>query len=168
MLRPLLFVIVSFQILARPLPTTQAPADEYFGRYKLSSLGIRNAIRDMTIEGDSPLALPMQSERIGAIQSALPAWADKYPRDPWVPSAMAKFAVFLISKQVPEYDRAALAFLSYLQWQYPQTWYARYAQTKLDAFDMLPNIDMQSGPTVGHLANVAEYDSRSIGIRRHR
>ena len=157
-----------YQVTARPLGIAQAPADEYFGRYKLSSLGVRNAIRDMTIEGDSPLALPLQTERIAAIESALPAWADKYPHDPWVPSALAKFGVFLISKHVPQFDRAALAFLSYLQWAYPKTWYASYAQAHLDTLDMLPNIDMQDAPTASQLASVSEYYGRSLSIRRHR
>jgi hypothetical protein len=158
----------TFRVIARPLGLGQAPADEYFGRYRLSSLGIRNAIRDMTIEGDSPLALPLQTERIAAVESALPAWADKYPRDPWVPSAIAKFAVFLISKRVPQCDRPAVALLSYLQLAYPQTWYASYAQAHLDALDMLPNIDMQSGPTVGQLVSVSEYYGRSLSVRRPR
>ena len=157
-----------YQVTARPLGFAQAPADEYFGRYKLSSLGVRNSIRDMTIEGESPLALPLQTERIAAIESALPAWADKYPHDPWVPSALAKFGVFLISKHVPQYDRVALAFLSYLLWSYPKTWYASYAQAHLDTLDMLPNIDMQDGPTVGQLASVSEHYGRSLSIRRHR
>ena len=187
MLRPLFFVMltvgaslshaqaagaqqppIAFQITARPPGLAQAPADEYFGRYRLSSLGVRNAIRDMTIEGDSPLALPLQTERIAAVTSALPAWADKYPSDPWVPSAIAKFAVFLISKRVPEYDRLAYAFLSYLLWTYPKTWYAGYAQSHLDALDMLPNIDMQDGPTAGKLASVSEYYWRTGGFRHHR
>jgi len=158
---------LTYQVIARPPGIVQAPADEYFGRYKLSSLGVRNAIRDMTIEGESPLALPLQAERIAAIASALPAWADKYPHDPWVPSALAKFGVFLISKHVPQYDRAAVAFLSYLQWAYPKTWYASYAQAHLDALDMLPNIDMQDGPTIDQLASVSEYYGRTVGIRRH-
>ena len=86
----------------------------------------------------------------------------------WVPSAVAKFAVFLVSKRVPQYDRQALAFFSYLQWAYPKTWYANYAQTHLDELDMLPNIDMQNGPTVGQLASVSEYYGRTVGIRhRH-
>jgi len=159
---------VTYLVAAKAPGVAQAPADEYFGRYRLSSLGVRNAIRDMTIEGDSPLALPLQTERITAVESALPAWADKYPRDPWVPSAIAKFAAFLISKRVPEYDRAALAFFSYLEWAYPKTWYASYAQAHLDELDMLPNIDLQYGPTVGQLASVSEYYMLSLGIRRHR
>jgi len=187
MLRPLLFItfavvastshaqaavqgaqiaFVTYQVVAKPVGLAQAPADEYFGRYRLSSLGVRNAIFDMTIEGDSPLALPLQAERIAAVESALPAWADKYPHDPWVPSAIAKFAVLLVSKGVPEYDRPALAFFSYLEWAYPKTWYASYAQSHIDDLDMLPNIDLQYGPTVGQLASVSENYIRSVGIRR--
>ena len=156
----------TYQVIAPPLPPAQAPADEYFGRYKLSSLSVRTAIYDMTVEGDSPLALPLQVGRIAAVESALPEWADKYPHDPWLPSAMIKFSTFLMTKQEAEYDRAAFALLSYLKWVYPQTWYARYAERKLEDFDMHPNIDMLMGPTVGQLARVSD-NYFTARIRRH-
>ncbi|MDQ6767479.1 MAG: hypothetical protein M3Z41_06680 [Candidatus Eremiobacteraeota bacterium] len=158
---------VTFQVIARPLPRIQAPADEYFGRYQLSNLSVRNAIHDMTIEGDSPLALPLQVERIAAVQSALAEWADKYPRDPWLPSAMVKFSTFLISKQQPQYERVAMALLSYLQWVYPQTWYGRYARAQLADFELLADIDL-AAPAVGALASVAEHPFGAVGIRHHR
>src|ERR1700674_918610 len=59
----------------------QAPAGEYFRPHRLSNLGGRNAIRDMTLEGTSPLALPAQRERIAAVEAAFAVWADKYPAD---------------------------------------------------------------------------------------
>jgi hypothetical protein len=159
---------ITYQVIAKPLPSIEAPADQYFGRYKLSSLSVRNAIYDMTIEGDSPLALPLQTGRIAAVESALPDWADKYPFDPWLPSAIVKFSVFLISKQEPEYDRAALVFLSYLEWAYPRTWYAKFARDKLADFDLHPNIDMLRGPTIGQSAKMLESYFPAVGIRRHR
>jgi hypothetical protein len=191
MLRPLLFVVQAiaasaaiahpqsapgeptadtmYQVIARPTAPIEAPADVYFGRYKLSNLGVRNAIRDMTIEGDSPLALPLQTGRINAVESALPDWANRYPHDPWLPSAIVKFSVFLVSKQQPDYDRAALAWLYLLAAWYPRTWYGEYAQTQLEAFDLIPNIDLESGPTTGQLARVSQGDFPSIGAnhRRH-
>jgi hypothetical protein len=160
--------VSSFTVIARPLATLEAPADVYFGLYKLSDLGVRNAISDMTIEGDSPLALPLQIGRISAVESALPDWANRYPHDPWLPSTIVKFSAFLVSKQVPEYDRSALAWLYLLETWYPDTWYGAYARAKLQAFDLLPNIDMQRGPTVGQLARVPDGDFATIGAnRRH-
>ena len=158
----------SFQVIARPPRRIEAPADEYFGRYRLSSLSVRNAISDMTIEGTSPLALPLQLGRIEAVRSALPEWADRYPRDPWVPSSIFKFAVFLISKQEPSFGPTALAFLSYLEWAYPHTWYARNSQAAIADLQMSPNVDPLIGPTVGQLALVRDHSFAALGIRRHR
>ncbi len=156
-----------FQVVAAPPPRVEAPADEYFGRYRLSSLSVRTAISDMTIEGNSPLALPLQIERIEAVQSALPDWAQAYPHDPWLPSAMFKFAQFLIAKGVPSLYPSALAFLSYLVTVYPNTWYATHAQAAIADLDMFPDIDQLSGPTVGQLANVRDHDFATLTVRRH-
>lgn len=160
----------AYQVIARPLAPVEAPADVYFGRYKLSNLSVRNAIADMTIEGDSPLALPLQIGRIAAVESALGDWANRYPRDPWLPSAMVKFSTFLISKHQPEYDRTALSILYLLESWYANTWYGRYARAQLADFNLLPNMDLRAGPTVGQLARVAERDFPAIGAnkRHHR
>src|ERR1039457_6613889 len=62
-------------IVAQPLrPSAQAPADEYFGVQRLSNLGIRSMLHDMMIEGTSPLALPLQMQRMAGIESAFPPW----------------------------------------------------------------------------------------------
>lgn len=129
-------------------PLIAAPADEYFGEYQLSNLSVRTAIRDMTIEGTSPLALPGQRERIDAVQSALADWAGKYPNDPWLPSTMVRFAAFLRSKEQAQYDRTAFGFLVTLEAQYPRTWYARYAASQLAAFQLRPQFDLADGPDV--------------------
>jgi hypothetical protein len=188
MLRPLFFLVMAltagargatpappqaaaaanqFQVMGLAVRGTEAPADEYFGRYRLSSLSVRNAIYDMTIEGNSPLALPLQAERIEAVRFALVDWADRYPRDPWLPSSMVKFSALLYAKHEPSYDPTALALLSYLQWGYPQTWYGRYAHGALADFEMHPNIDLLAGPGNGQLASVRENAPPIPAARRH-
>jgi hypothetical protein len=132
----------TFQVVAAPLRPAQAPADRYFGLYRLSNLSIRNAIHDMTIEGNSPLALPLQVGRIDAVTSALGDWANEYPKDPWLPSTIVRFETFLHSKQEPQYDRQALSLLYFLTSHFPGTWYAKYARLHLEAFDLLPNLDL--------------------------
>jgi hypothetical protein len=154
-----------YTVVAAPLRSGEAPADEYFGPYRLSSLSIRNAISDMTIEGNSPLALPLQIDRIEAVRAALPVWAQAYPHDPWVPSAIFKFAQFLIGKRVATFDPAALAFLSYLVLAYPHTGYATQAQAAIDSFEMLPAFDQLSGPRVNQLANVHEAALGFLSVR---
>lgn len=157
-----------YSIVATPLRGGEAPVDEYFGRYQLSSLSIRTAISDMTIEGNSPLALPLQVERIQAVRSALPQWAQAYPRDPWVPSTTYRFAQFLIGKRIGSFDAAALGYLSYLVWAYPRTPYARQAQDAIDSLDMVPAFDLLSGPAVLELPNVSQASLHLLSVRHRR
>src|SRR5215472_2509435 len=65
---------VTVAVNSQPLTPASAPADEYFGRLKLSNLGIKNIIRAFRVEGNSPLALPMQRARIEAVDSAIFDW----------------------------------------------------------------------------------------------
>ena len=159
----------AFSVNATPPPSIQAPADVYFGVYRLSNLSVRNAIHDMNIEGDSPLALPGQIERINAVQSALTDWELRYPHDPWLPGTMARFATFLIGKHVPQYDRVALGLLEELETLYPNTWYARFADQELRSFDVLPEFDLRDGPDVRRMPLIFESMTVGIGanLRRH-
>ena len=161
-------VAATYVVTARAHPRIEAPADEYFGTYRLSTLSVRNAIYDMTVEGDSPLALPLQRERIAAVRSALVAWAEKYPLDPWLPSAMVKFSNFLIAKAQPEYDVSAQAFLSYLAFGNSKTWYARFATAKLSGLEIRPNIDMLALPEFVSPAGLLELFPLTLRVRRHR
>jgi hypothetical protein len=153
-------------VISAPADSVQAPADMYFGLYRLSNLSVRNAIHDMTIEGDSPLALPGQIERIAAVQSALGAWALRYPRDPWLRKAMLDFATFLIGKHVPQYDRVALALLDELQESYAATAEGRTSQAVLEQFVLLPEFDMDAGPGVRPMTFIFMSQVAGIGDQR--
>ena len=66
-----------------------APADEYFGRLKLSILGIRNTIKDDGLKVDAD---PTQGSGIVnhclLAEDALHDWETKYPRDTWIPRSI--------------------------------------------------------------------------------
>ncbi len=63
-----------------------APADEYFGRLKLSILGIRNTIRDVGLRADAdPAKAPGMLGTVGLTEDALHDWEHKYPHDTWIP-----------------------------------------------------------------------------------
>lgn len=63
-----------------------APLDEYFGRQKLSPLGIENIIHDtnLRVRYDPQHAYRYYATLAGA-HDALDDWARKYPDDPWLP-----------------------------------------------------------------------------------
>ena len=77
---------------AHPLTPTDAPADEYFGRLKLSNIGVHNIIHALAVEGYSPLALPLERTRIMGVETAIVEWAEAFPRDPWLRNTVLNFA----------------------------------------------------------------------------
>src|SRR5579864_2798834 len=59
-----------------------APGDEYFGRLKMSYLGINNTFRDDLIRAGAYTTDPAIVSRINFADDALTGWARKYPNDP--------------------------------------------------------------------------------------
>ena len=70
-----------------------APADEYFGRMKMSVLGIRNALDGLERRasgGDRNVA--SMSGQLALVNDAMHDWRVHYPRDSWLPRFEAKRA----------------------------------------------------------------------------
>jgi hypothetical protein len=70
-----------------------APADQYFGRLKMSVLGIRNEL--VTLErrvenGDRNFAA--MSGKLAMVDDAMRDWRARYPRDTWLPRYEAQRA----------------------------------------------------------------------------
>ena len=59
-----------------------APADEYFGRAKMSYLGMNNTFRDSAISSGEHTTDAAIVNKVALADDALVAWARKYPRDP--------------------------------------------------------------------------------------
>jgi hypothetical protein len=66
-----------------------APADEYFGRLKMSILGIRNTIKDEGLKIDSDISQGATVVKSCAYtEDALHDWEKKYPQDSWIPHTL--------------------------------------------------------------------------------
>ncbi|HWT04239.1 MAG TPA: hypothetical protein VN224_00650 [Xanthomonadales bacterium] len=59
-----------------------APADEYFGRLKISFLGIDNTLRDAAVTAGDHTTDPGVINKVAFAEDALADWEKKYPRDP--------------------------------------------------------------------------------------
>jgi hypothetical protein len=59
-----------------------APADEYFGRMKMSYLGINNTFRDESIRAGDYTTDSGIINKVSFADEALQAWSAKYPGDP--------------------------------------------------------------------------------------
>jgi hypothetical protein len=68
-----------------------APADEYFGRMRMSVLGIRNELDGLerrAMSGDRNVAA--MSGKLALVDDAMSDWRARYPRDTWLPRFEAK------------------------------------------------------------------------------
>lgn len=62
-----------------------APADEYFGRLKLSYLGMNNTFHDSVISSGEHTTDPAIINKLTLAEDALKDWERKYPHDPQLP-----------------------------------------------------------------------------------
>jgi hypothetical protein len=66
-----------------------APADEYFGKLKMSILGIRNTIKDQGLKVDfDPAGASSTFNAIALTEDAIRDWEHKYPCDSWIPGSI--------------------------------------------------------------------------------
>ena len=125
--------ITATAALANPVPKSKvAPADEYFGRLKMSVLGIGNVIKDMRlrVEADAEKT-PTIFGSLAMVEDALRDWQRKYPRDSWI--AKDLFALEVTYLRAPG-DRAhamAVKTEAWLHRDYPRTAYAMQAHQAL-------------------------------------
>ena len=71
-----------------------APADEYFGRLKMSILGIRNRISELENETTDPaFETEHVNWKLAMVEDAIADWKSKYPDDPWIPRFRTRLGV---------------------------------------------------------------------------
>src|ERR1700736_3653218 len=82
-----LALAVSFCAPAMAEPSANlAPADRYFGRLKMSILGVRNSLRDLAARADAhPEDAEHIFDKVVLVEDALRDWHAHFPRDPWIP-----------------------------------------------------------------------------------
>ncbi len=72
-----------------------APADEYFGKLKMSILGIRNTIKDQSFKVDAdPEKASGTLNAIALTEDAVHDWQHKYPCDSWIPGSIFSIEKF--------------------------------------------------------------------------
>jgi hypothetical protein len=125
-----------------------APADEYFGRLKLSILGIRNTIKDMGLKADADPehAVGSVMGSVGLTEDAMHDWEKKYPADSWIPPAILSLER-LYAKVDSDIARAkAKAVMVWLVHDYPKSAPAKIGQKELaeNSVGVRPAIPAQS------------------------
>jgi hypothetical protein len=132
-----LMIACSSVAVAQATPTERppakiAPADEYFGRLKMSILGIGNIIKDQSKKFDlRPDLLEAEMGAVALAVDAIKDWQKKYPQDPWI--AKTLFYVERFYNRIPtdEGRTQARATMLWLVRDFPNTWYGRTGKREL-------------------------------------
>lgn len=109
-----------------------APADEYFGRLKLSILGIRNTIRDMGLKADAdPVHATSVMGAVALTEDAMHDWEKKYPADTWIPPAILSLERLYAKVDSDEARAHAKFVMVWLVHDYPKSGPAKIGQKEL-------------------------------------
>ena len=141
--------VVSTAVVAATLPgfaqTTQhdakpshsekikiAPADEYFGKLKMSILGIANTIKDQGLKYErQPEQLANVMNSINFAIDAIHDWEHKYPKDPWVAKSLFALERFYEKIDSEEGRAHAKSTMIWLVHDFPDTSYGRTGKKEL-------------------------------------
>ena len=111
-----------------------APADEYFGKLKLSILGIRNTIKDMGLKADADPghAAAVVMGAISLTEDALHDWEKKYPQDSWIPAAILSLERLYAKVDSDAARTHAKLVMTWLVHDYPKSAPAKVGKKELD------------------------------------
>jgi hypothetical protein len=123
------FVTGALPASAQPAPGL-APADRYFGRLKMSILGVRNSLVDLSARVSAhPQDAVAVYEQALLVDDALHDWAAHFPHDTWIPR-FAHGLAELYRKVDTEDSRIRMNdTLDWLVATYPQSEYAQRPRT---------------------------------------
>jgi len=112
-----------------PAKCKVAPADEYFGKLKMSILGIRNTIKDQGLKVDvDPDKAPSTSNAIALTEDAIHDWEHKYPCDSWLPGTLYALERFYLKIHTDDGVKHVHATFSWLRHDYPKSRVVQVAQ----------------------------------------
>lgn len=119
-----------------------APGDEYFGRMKMSFLGINNTFHDETIRAGDYTTDSGIINKVAFADEALEAWSHQYPGDPQL--ARSYYLAIIVYKKIYTQDAQQKA------WTYMHLLTSRFGSTY---FGRLEKADLARGFTEHYFAN---------------
>jgi len=112
---------------------TLAPADETFGRFNLTVLGVANAIRDSGARldgGADPRTLV--TGPLAFATDAMRAWEGKYPSDPWIAKDLLALETVYLKIPTDDAFRLASHTEAWLLADFPASTYGAKARSLLE------------------------------------
>jgi len=110
---------------------SSAPGDEYFGRMKMSYLGIDNTYKDGAISAGAYTTDPHLISKLDFATEALRKWAAKYPNDPQL--ARSYFLAIQVLRKVYTQgeQQTTWQFMQLLVTKYPHTYFGKTIKASL-------------------------------------
>jgi hypothetical protein len=118
--------------LLATLVATAAPADEYFGKLKMSALRVRYETMQLKKRYETHQLLPEQTEHLLLLtQDSFDQWAVRYPTDPWL--ASTGFLVASLYSELPGTVARdhAVALYVFVKSHFPHSSYATSSRSAL-------------------------------------
>jgi hypothetical protein len=113
-------------------PIRIAPADEYFGKLKLSVLGIRNTIKDVGANLDIDQTRWAQlASKAAFAEDAMRDWEKKYPQDTWLAKTVFALERMYAKLDSDEGRKHAIASMQWVIHDFPKSWYGRTGKKEL-------------------------------------
>jgi len=111
--------------------THSAPGDEYFGRMKMSYLGINNTFHDETIRAGDYTTDSGIISKVAFADEALQQWSHRYPGDPQL--ARTYFLAIVMYKKIYtiEGQQKAWAYMHVLTQRFPTTYFGKLEKADL-------------------------------------
>jgi hypothetical protein len=106
-----------------------APADEYFGKLKMSILGIRNTIKDQGLKVDyEPEKAATTFNAIALTEDAIHDWQRKYPCDGWIPGTLYALQHFYGKIHTDDGVKHVHATFAWLRHDFPKSSFVQIAR----------------------------------------
>lgn len=116
-----------------------APADEYFGKLKMSILGIRNTIKDQGLKVDfDPPNAPATFNAIALTEDAIRDWQHKYPCDTWLPGTLYALQHYYTKIHTEDGVKRVHATFAWLRHDYPKSRFVQVARREDGAASVAP------------------------------
>ena len=110
---------------------SSAPGDEYFGRLKMSYLGIDNTYKDGSISAGAYTTDPRLIAKLDFATEALRRWAAKYPGDPQLPRSYFLGIQVLRKVYTQAEQQTTWEFIQILVTKYGNTYFGKVMKASL-------------------------------------
>ena len=111
-----------------------APGDEYFGRLKMSYLGIENTFRDSSIRAGAYTTDSHIISQVDFAEEALRGWYNRYPKDPQLPRSF--FLAYAMYRKVwtQPGQTKAWQYLHIISARWPGSYFGKLVKKDLTGF----------------------------------